>query len=73
MSGTEIGYGGTRRAGDKKAGPRLPPTCLPPFYAMSGTDMAYGRICLRLCYAMSGTDLAYDGMSRPILLRDVRD
>eukprot|EP00961_Rhodomonas_salina_P268376 3626788-Rhodomonas_salina.1 len=28
-------------------------------YAMSGTDLAYGAICLRPCYAMSGTDLAY--------------
>eukprot|EP00961_Rhodomonas_salina_P199408 2689643-Rhodomonas_salina.3 len=28
-------------------------------YAISGTDVARGTICLRSCYAMSGTDLAY--------------
>eukprot|EP00961_Rhodomonas_salina_P246315 3328190-Rhodomonas_salina.1 len=26
---------------------------------MSGTDVAYGAICLRACYAISGTDIAY--------------
>eukprot|EP00961_Rhodomonas_salina_P072227 970114-Rhodomonas_salina.5 len=26
---------------------------------MSGTDVAYGTICLRACYAMPGTDVAY--------------
>eukprot|EP00961_Rhodomonas_salina_P052245 701538-Rhodomonas_salina.1 len=26
---------------------------------MSGTDLAYGAICLRACYALSGTDLAF--------------
>eukprot|EP00961_Rhodomonas_salina_P057303 770301-Rhodomonas_salina.4 len=25
---------------------------------MSGTDLAYGAICLRLCYSLPGTDLA---------------
>eukprot|EP00961_Rhodomonas_salina_P005101 69312-Rhodomonas_salina.2 len=28
-------------------------------YAMSGTDLAYGVICLRSLYAVSGTDLEY--------------
>eukprot|EP00961_Rhodomonas_salina_P053835 722692-Rhodomonas_salina.2 len=28
-------------------------------YAMSGTDIASGAVCLRARYAMSGTDLAY--------------
>eukprot|EP00961_Rhodomonas_salina_P076012 1020559-Rhodomonas_salina.1 len=28
-------------------------------YAMSGTDILYGRICLRACYAVSGTEIAW--------------
>eukprot|EP00961_Rhodomonas_salina_P171163 2307518-Rhodomonas_salina.2 len=30
---------------------------------MSGTDLAYGTIVLRVCYAMSGADLAYGARS----------
>eukprot|EP00961_Rhodomonas_salina_P075340 1011114-Rhodomonas_salina.1 len=30
--------------------------------AMSGTDMGYTAIVLRLCYAMSGTELGYGAL-----------
>eukprot|EP00961_Rhodomonas_salina_P119917 1613607-Rhodomonas_salina.2 len=33
-------------------------------YAMSGTDIGYGTVCLRACYAMSGTDIACVGSRR---------
>eukprot|EP00961_Rhodomonas_salina_P249880 3377383-Rhodomonas_salina.1 len=57
------------------------------YYAMSGTDIAYGSIGLRTCYAMSGTEIAYaaprlvmvedslvtwKGYPPTLLLRDVR-
>eukprot|EP00961_Rhodomonas_salina_P095607 1285803-Rhodomonas_salina.2 len=32
---------------------------LRPPYAMSGTNIAYGAVCLRPPYAMSGIDIAY--------------
>eukprot|EP00961_Rhodomonas_salina_P192256 2594303-Rhodomonas_salina.2 len=61
MSGTERAYGATRllHYQERTRGIRrwyAPMRC----YAMSGTDIAHGDICLRMpCYAISGTDIAY--------------
>eukprot|EP00961_Rhodomonas_salina_P240144 3244514-Rhodomonas_salina.2 len=61
-SGTELAYGATRLLRAVRWSDTLEPgrsVRYPPTpYAMSGTDIAYGRM-LRSCYAMSGTDLAY--------------
>eukprot|EP00961_Rhodomonas_salina_P035072 472181-Rhodomonas_salina.1 len=36
-------------------------------YAMCGTGMAYGAVCLRMCYAMCGTVIAYGTMRDAVL------
>eukprot|EP00961_Rhodomonas_salina_P301817 3940624-Rhodomonas_salina.6 len=38
-------------------------TSLRACYAMSGTEVAYGDVCVRACYAMSGTHLAENVLS----------
>eukprot|EP00961_Rhodomonas_salina_P303874 3941399-Rhodomonas_salina.4 len=43
-------------------------TSLRACYAMSGTDLVSGPICLRKRYALSDTDLAYGGFAISLCL-----
>eukprot|EP00961_Rhodomonas_salina_P287382 3882917-Rhodomonas_salina.2 len=58
LSGTEPAYGSTswlyRFLDADDSGTRLRTS-----YEVSGTDLVYGAVCLRLCYAIPGTDLAH--------------
>eukprot|EP00961_Rhodomonas_salina_P062717 841919-Rhodomonas_salina.1 len=57
VCGTELAYGATRvcfQAGSSRVRSASPRISLRACYAMSGTDIAYGAICLRACSAMSG-------------------
>eukprot|EP00961_Rhodomonas_salina_P184328 2489095-Rhodomonas_salina.1 len=67
MCGTEVGYGATRRLEAEARIRELQAVIdklteqssigLRAYYAVSGTDIAYGSIGLRACYAVSGTDI----------------
>eukprot|EP00961_Rhodomonas_salina_P303347 3941201-Rhodomonas_salina.3 len=56
MPGTDIAYGASFMPSYDPFTGTITPRCC---YAMSGTGIEYGAVCLRACYAMSGTHLPF--------------
>eukprot|EP00961_Rhodomonas_salina_P063662 855779-Rhodomonas_salina.4 len=51
------------RAGRVVFGAASTGSFLRPCYAVPGTDVAHGAICLRSCFVVCGTDVAYGAIS----------